>query len=140
MQSLSTWISLENWSTYRIFHKKICYDSKDYSNRFRDLLFAGRSTSSSTQWSTGSEKVKFSVKNHKNIWCLMRLLEKWLTYILRKFWMVLILFIFFFLILFNPLSTRNIKKLDFRDFSNSTNFKHQQLENHKWKIYQPGYH
>ena len=45
-----------------------------------------------------SERVKFSVKNQKNDRLLLELLEKWLSYKLRRFWM----FLKFFLILFNP--------------------------------------
>ena len=39
--------------------------------------------------------------------------------------------------LFNPFSTAQIKKLDFWDANNYRNFKHNQLENRKWKVYQP---
>ena len=36
---------------------------------------------------------------------------------------------------FNLFSTGSIKKLHFWDSSNSTNFKRQQVRNHKWKIW-----
>ena len=41
-----------------------------------------------TQQGTGSKKVKVPVKNQKNIRNLLKLLEKWLTYKLRRFRMV----------------------------------------------------
>ena len=37
---------------------------------------------------TGSKSVKVSVKNQRNIWNLLILLEKWLPYKPRGFWMV----------------------------------------------------
>ena len=40
----------------------------------------------------------------------------------------------------NPFSIGKIEKLDFWDFNNSANFKHQWWENHKCKVCQPGYH
>ena len=55
---------------------------------FEILLFEGKSVLSPAQRETGSEGVKVSVKNQKNIWNLLEMLEKWLTYKLRKFWMV----------------------------------------------------
>ena len=36
----------------------------------------------------------------------------------------------------NPFSTRKIEKLDFWDANNSSNIKHQYIENHKCKVYQ----
>ena len=55
---------------------------------FEILLFEGKSLLSPAQRETGSKRVKVSVKNQKNIWNLLEMLEKWLTYKLRKFWMV----------------------------------------------------
>ena len=43
---------------------------------FEILLFEGRSALSPAQSSTGSEKVKVSVKNQKNIRILLKLFEK----------------------------------------------------------------
>ena len=88
---------------------------------FGILLFEGRPVLAPAQWGTGSEKVKFSVKNQKNIRLFLKLLGKWLTYKLRRFQMVFN----YFLILFNSFGTRKIEKLDFWDSNNSTNFKHQ---------------
>ena len=45
---------------------------------------------------------------------------------------------FFFCI--DPSRTRKIEKLYFWDANNFTVFKHQQLENHKCKVYQPAYY
>ena len=73
----------------------------------------------STQPGTGSKGVKISVKNQKNVWLLLELLEKWLSYKLRRFQMV------FKLILFNPFSARKIEKLDFGGSNYSINFKYQ---------------
>ena len=73
-----------------------------------------RSVLSPFQWSAGSKTVKvFQI--------MLKLLEKWLTYKLRRFWMVFN----FHLILFNLFSIGKIEKLDFLDANNSTNFKHQ---------------
>ena len=47
-------------------------------------------------------RVTFSVKNQRNIWLLLELLEKWLSYKLRRFWTV---FKFFFV---QQFSKRNI--------------------------------
>ena len=69
----------------------------------------------------GAKGLKFQWKAKKNIDNLLKLLEKWLTYKLRRFWMVFN----FFLILFNPFSNEKIKKLDFWDANNYTNFKYQ---------------
>ena len=43
---------------------------------FEILLFEGRSVVSPAQRVTWSERVKVSVKNQKNIWILLKLLEK----------------------------------------------------------------
>ena len=57
------------------------------------------------QWSTSSERVNVSVKNQR---IFMKLPQSWLTYNIRRFWIV-----FKFLILFNRFSTRKVEKLDF---------------------------
>ena len=88
---------------------------------FEILMHEGRSVLTAAQRGTRNEGVKVSVKKQKNILNLLKLLEKWLTYKLRRFSMVFN----FFLILFNPFITRKIEKLDFWDTNNSTNFKHQ---------------
>ena len=88
---------------------------------FEILMHEGRSVLTAAQRGTRNEGVKVSVKKQKNILNLLKLLEKWLTYKLRRFSMVFN----FFLILFNPFITGKIEKLDFWDANNSTNFKHQ---------------
>ena len=55
---------------------------------FEILMSEGRLVLSPTQWGTGSERVKVSVKNQKVIQNLLKLLEKWLTYKPRRFSMV----------------------------------------------------
>ena len=85
---------------------------------FEMLLSEGKSVLSPAQRGTGSEGVKVSVKNQKNIRNLLEMLEKWLTYKLRKFWMVFNFF-WFCLTLSVP------EKFDFWDANKSTNFKHQ---------------
>ena len=55
---------------------------------FEILLSKGRPVLWPAQWGSGSEKIKVSVKNQKNIENLLKLLEKWLTYKLRRFWIV----------------------------------------------------
>ena len=55
---------------------------------FEILLSAVSLVLSPTQWGTGSERVTVLVKNQKNIRNLFKLLEKWLTYKLRRFWVV----------------------------------------------------
>ena len=52
---------------------------------FEILLSEGKSPA---QRGTGREGVKVSLKNQKNIRNLLEMLEKWLTYKLRKFWIV----------------------------------------------------
>ena len=80
----------------------------------------------------GAKGLKFQWKLPQN--CkLLKLLEKWLTYKIRKFLMVFI-FIFIFLTLFNPFSSGEIEKLDFWDANNSTNFRHRYVENHKYYV------
>ena len=58
-----------------------------YSIVFEILLFKGKLVLSLFQQGTGSEMVKVLVKNQKHIRTL-KLLEKSLTFKLRKFWMV----------------------------------------------------
>ena len=55
---------------------------------FEIFLFGGRLVLSAAQWGTESERLKISVKNQKTIWLLLKLLEKWLTYKVTRFWMV----------------------------------------------------
>ena len=55
---------------------------------FEILQFEVRSVLSPAQQGTGSERVKLPVKNQKNICNLFKVLEKWLIYKLRRFWMV----------------------------------------------------
>ena len=61
---------------------------------FEVLLFEGRLVLAPTQWGTESKRVKFSVKNQKNIRLLLKLLKKLLTYKLRTFQMVSNFFFF----------------------------------------------
>ena len=82
---------------------------------FEILLFEGRSALWPAHRVTGSKRVKISVKNQKKVGLLLELFEKWLSYKLRRFWMVLNIF----LILLDPFSTGKIEKLDFWDSSNS---------------------
>ena len=58
------------------------------------LLSERRSVLQTTQRGTGNERVKVSVKNQKNNGNLLILLEKWMTYKLRGFWMFLNFFWF----------------------------------------------
>ena len=55
---------------------------------FQILLSKGRSVLWPTHWSTRTESLKVSVKNQKYIPNLFKLLEKWLTYRMSRFWMV----------------------------------------------------
>ena len=129
MQSLSTWILLES-SLKSIFFAKTVFTL----TVFEMLLFESRSILWPAQQVTGKERVKFPVKKtKKNAWLLLELLEKWLHYKHRRFeWF---LFFIFYLRLCNSFGTGKIEKLDFLDSSNSTNFKHQLLENQKYKNY-----
>ena len=43
---------------------------------------------------------------------------------------------YIFLIFFKPFSTAKIEKLNYWDANNYINFKHKQLEKHKYKVYQ----
>ena len=73
---------------------------------FEILLSAGRLVLCPAQRGTGSERVQASLKNKKDIGSLLKLLEKWLTYKLWRFWMV-------FNFCKNLFSTGKIEKLDF---------------------------
>ena len=53
------------------------------------LLSKVRSVLRPSQRGTGSKRVKVSVRNQKNICNLLKLLEKLLTYKLRRFWLIL---------------------------------------------------
>ena len=55
---------------------------------FEIFLFEVREHYQPPSGISGSEWVKVLVKNQKNIWILLKLLEKWLTYKLRRLWMV----------------------------------------------------
>ena len=80
---------LEKWLTYKIRFLMVfnCFlfflSKKKHLHCLRELL---------------SERWKFSMKNQKNVRLLLKLLEKWLAYKIRKFWMVFNCF----LILLNP--------------------------------------
>ena len=56
-----------------------------FTTVFEILLSEGRSVLSPTQRGKGSNRVKVSVKNQKNIEDLLELLGKKLTYNLRRF-------------------------------------------------------
>ena len=58
------------------------------------LLSERRSVLQTTQRGTGNERVKVSVKNQKNDRNLLILLETWMNYKLRGFWMFLKIFWF----------------------------------------------
>ena len=55
---------------------------------FEILLSEGKSIISPAQRDTGSKRVNVSVKNQSNIGNLLKFLERWLTYKLRRFWIV----------------------------------------------------
>ena len=61
---------------------------------FKILLLEVGSLLGHAQWFPGSKRIKFSVKNQKNLWYLLQLLEKWLPYKLSRFWMVFNFFLF----------------------------------------------
>ena len=61
---------------------------------FEILLFEGRSVLRLAQQVSGSERVKFSVENQKNVRLLLELLDKWLSYKLRRFCMAFKVFDF----------------------------------------------
>ena len=73
---------------------------------FEILQSEVRSVLSPTQQGTGSERVKLPVKNQKNIRNLFKVLEKWLIYKLRRFWMVCNFF-WFCVTLSVPLKIKN---------------------------------
>ena len=60
---------------------------------FEISLFKGRLILTPSQQGAGSKRIKFLVKNQKKLWPLLQLLEKWLTYKLRRFRIVLIFLI-----------------------------------------------
>ena len=60
---------------------------------FEISLFKGRLILTPSQQGAGSKRVKFFVKKQKKLWSLLQLLEKWLTYKLRRFRIVLIFLI-----------------------------------------------
>ena len=86
-ESLSTWISLEILSNTLL--KNLWSKTMFTITAFEKLLLEVRLLLSPAQWGTGSEKVKFSMKKLKNIRLLLKLLEKWLTFKVRRFWTVL---------------------------------------------------
>ena len=55
---------------------------------FEILLSEGKSIISPAQRDTGSKRVNVSVKNQSNIGNLLKFLERWLTYKLRRLWIV----------------------------------------------------
>ena len=55
---------------------------------FEILLWKTISVLWPAKWSTGSKRVKVSVENQICIGNLFQLLEKWLNYKIRRFWMV----------------------------------------------------
>ena len=73
-ESLSTWISLEILSNTLL--KNLWSKTMFTITAFEKLLLEVRLLLSPAQWSTGSEKVKFSMKKLKNIRLLLKLLEK----------------------------------------------------------------
>ena len=81
-----TWISLGSLSN--ILLKKCWVKAMFTFTTFEIFLFGGRLVLSAAQWGTESERLKISVKNQKTIWLLLKLLEKWLTYKVTRFWMV----------------------------------------------------
>ena len=86
-ESLSTWISLEILSNTLL--KNLWSKTMFTITAFEKLLLEVRLLLSPAQRGTGSEKVKFSMKKLKNIRLLLKLLEKWLTFKVRRFWTVL---------------------------------------------------
>ena len=55
---------------------------------FEILQFKDRLVLWPAQQIIGSEKIKFLVKDQNNVRLLLELLEKWLSYKRRRFWMV----------------------------------------------------
>ena len=70
--------SLENFLLKAMFSPTI----------FEILLSEGKSIMSPAQRDTGSKRGNVSVKNQSNIGNFLKFLEKWLTYKLRRFWIV----------------------------------------------------
>ena len=60
---------------------------------FEISLFKGSLMLTPSQQGAGSKRVTFLLKNQKQLWPLLQLLEKWLTYKLRRFRIVLIFLI-----------------------------------------------
>ena len=130
MQSLSTWILLESLlkSFFFLQRQYLLSPFLRCSCLSLDRYYDPRSRLQARKGLNFQWK-----KQKKNAWLLLELLEKWLHYKHRRFeWF---LFFIFYLILCNSFGTGKIEKLDFLDSSNSTNFKHQLLENQKYKNY-----
>ena len=129
MQSLSTWILLESLLKSIFFAKTVFTLTV-----FEMLLFESRSILWPAQQVTGKKRVKFPVKKTKKMlgFCWNCLKNDCITSLGGFEWF---LFFIFYLIWCNSFGTEKIEKLDFLDSSNSTNFKHQLLENHKYKNY-----
>ena len=107
---IPTSLNINNWTTtsaksinlhiirklIEYFLKNICVKTMFTLPVFEILLFKGRSLLTPAQRGTRSRRVQISVKIKKNVLFLLKLLEKWLIYKLRRFQMVFI-FLFFFL-------------------------------------------
>ena len=108
---------------------------------FEILLFECRSVLWPAQWGAESESVKISVKKQKNVGLLLKLLEKWLTYKISRFWMAFVLFIylFIFLVLFNPFSTGKTRFLRFEKFHKLWTWT-REPQVQSLSVCQPGYH
>ena len=72
--------------------KKVLLKARYNCTVFEILLFEGRLVLSHIQRGIESARVKISVKNRKTIWLFLKLLEKWLAYKVRRFWIVFIFF------------------------------------------------
>ena len=87
--------------------------------------------------------LEFQWKTKKQYGFCWNYLKKWLTYKVRRFWIVFISFYFisfqFFFILFNPSATVKIKKLDSWYSNSSTNSNNQKLESHKCNFFLSGF-
>ena len=104
------------------FLKNICVKAMFTLTVFEILLFKGRSLLTPAQRGTRSKRVQILVKIKKNVLFLLKLLEKWLIYKLRRFQMVFIFLFFFFYSFFFILFNTFVEKLDFWNSNNSTNF------------------
>ena len=93
MQSLSICTPLESLSNT---YKNVLAKAMFTLTVFDILLFVGRTVLPPAQRAVPRERVKVSVKNKNNIRLLLKLLEKWLAYKLRWFWVVFKFFFFFF--------------------------------------------